>query len=167
VTGRLAGSVEHRGDCLVRHLARQGTNEVDYLHIGSPSRLAGAVSPYRKARVIAALPVDDQLQNVADDIDDDLGDDCANDLLARLRRSAGAPPSSNQVLTERHEPLAIGLSQSRRLVSVESIDLEFKIAYRDKALVPSPLQLTGHQAVLRISGVILALRPGGLVAGLL
>jgi hypothetical protein len=42
-TGRLAGSVEHRSDCLVRHLVRQSAHQLNHLHIGGPSRLAGAV----------------------------------------------------------------------------------------------------------------------------
>jgi hypothetical protein len=34
----------------------------------------------------------------------------------------------HQVLAERHEPLTVRLSQGRRCIGVESIDLEFQIA---------------------------------------
>lgn len=117
--------------------------------------------------MVATLPVDDQLQGIADDVNDDLGDDGANNLLACLRGRAGTLPSLKQVPTERHQPLAIRRSQGRRLVGVEPIDLEFKLVDCNQALVPSMLQLAGHQAILWIGGVILALRPGGLVTGLL
>jgi hypothetical protein len=71
-TGRFAGSIEQRRDRLVGHLARQSANQINHLHVGGPSRLTGAVALRGQAGVVAALPVDDQLQGVADDVDDDL-----------------------------------------------------------------------------------------------
>jgi hypothetical protein len=56
------------------------------------------------------------------------------------------------------------LGQRRHAVGAEPFDLEFKLAQCDQALIPSPLQLTGDQAVFPIGRVILALRAGGLVA---
>lgn len=165
--GRLTGSVEYRGDRFVRHLASQGANQVDHFRVGSPPRLAGAVPLHHQTGMVTALPVDDQLQVIADDIDDDLGDDRADDLLARLWRGAGALPSTNQVLTERHEPLAVGLGQRRRLVGIELMHLEFKITNCSQPFVPSPLQFSSYKAILRIGGVVLTLRPGSLVTRLL
>jgi hypothetical protein len=97
-TGRLAGSIEQRGDRLVWHLSRQGTNQVNDFHIGCPSRLAGAIPLHHQAGMVAALPVDDQLQAFADDVDDDLGYDGSNDLLARFRRGAGVSTPDRKVL---------------------------------------------------------------------
>ena len=111
--------------------------------------------------------MNDQFKSIADNVDDDLGDNRANDLLTRLWRGTRAVPRSSQVLTECHPPRAVGLGQRGHAVGVKPIDLEFKLAHRDQALVPSPLQLTGDQAVLGIGRVILALRSDGLVAGLL
>jgi len=93
VTGRFARSIEHSRDRLVRHLARQGANQVDHFCSSGPSCLAGAVPRHCYLGVIAALPVNDQLQSVAHNVDDDLKDYRA--LLARLRRDAGTLPSSN------------------------------------------------------------------------
>jgi len=117
--------------------------------------------------MVAALPVYDQLQVVADNVDDDLGNDSSDDLLARLRRGARTFPCSKKVATKRHKPLTVGNGQGWRFVGVETIDLEFKIADGNQALVPASLQFTGHQAVFRIGGVILTLRPGRFIAGLL
>src|SRR6516162_673325 len=49
-TSRLAGSVEQRGDRLVGHLPRQGTDQINDFDIGSPSRLAGAVALHNQTR---------------------------------------------------------------------------------------------------------------------
>jgi len=94
--------------------------------------------------MVAALPVNDQFQIVADDVDHDLGYDGANDLLARLRGGAGTGPRSRQILTERHKPLAVRVGQYWPFISIEAIDLAFKLAHGNQALVPAPLQLTGH-----------------------
>ena len=119
VTGGLAGAVEYRGDRPVGHLPRQGMNQLDHIRFRAPSCLTGAVPLCRQTRVVAALPVDDQLQSVADSVDDDLGNDRADDLLARLRRGAGAVPGSGQILSEPDEPGAVGLAQRGRLVGIE------------------------------------------------
>src|SRR6516225_2630042 len=65
--------------------------------------------------MVAALPVNDQFQIVADDVDNDLGYDGANDLLARLRgRTGTGEPESTRSAT-RHDALrAIGFDRSVR-----------------------------------------------------
>jgi hypothetical protein len=78
-------------------VARQGTHEVNDIVVGAPVRTAKAILLHRQTRVIAALPVNDQLERVADDIDDDLRNDDADDLLARLRRGSRAIPRYGQV----------------------------------------------------------------------
>ena len=154
------------GDRPVGHLPRQGMNQLDHIRFRAPSCLTGAVPLCRQTRVVAALPVDDQLQSVADSVDDDLGNDRADDLLARLRRGAGAVPGSGQILSEPEEPVAVGLAQRGRLVGIEPFDLEFEIPDRNQTLVPAPFEFARHQAVLRIGAIVLAPRPGGLVMGL-
>src|SRR6516165_3002691 len=116
--------------------------------------------------MVAALPVNDQFQIVADDVDNDLGYDGANDLLARLRGRTGTGPRSRQILTECHKPLAVRVGQCWPFISIEAIDLAFT-AHGNQALVPAPLQFTGHQPVLRVGGVVLTLCSGRLVASLL
>jgi hypothetical protein len=117
--------------------------------------------------VVAALPVHNQLQVIIDDVHDDLRDDGADDFLAGLRCSPRALPSSNQVPAKGHEALAIRRGEVRFRTRIELIDDQLQIARRHQALVPSPLQLAGYKPVLGIGGIILALRPGRLVTGLL
>src|SRR5215831_4237113 len=74
--------------------------------------------------MVAALPVNDQFQIVADDVDNDLGYDGANDLLARLRGGAATGPRSRQILTERHKSLAVRVGQCWPFISIEAIDLD-------------------------------------------
>jgi hypothetical protein len=167
VARRLAGPVKHGRDRLVGHLAREGANQVDHLGVRGPTRLAGAVALHRQAAVVAPLPVDDQVQVVADNVDDDLVDHRADDPLARLRRRARTLPCPGQVLAEGHEPLAIRRRENQLAAVLQLVDLELETPHRGQAFVPPPLQFANHQAVLRVGGVVLALRPGRLVAGLL
>src|SRR3954453_16223773 len=136
-TRRLAGSVKQRGDCLVWHLSRQSTDQINHLHVGGPSCLAGTVALHHEAGVVVALPMHDKLEILADDIDDDLEYAGTNDLFARLWRRAGTLPRSHQVLTERHKLLAVGDGQGWRRVGVKATDLAFKIAHGYQALIPS------------------------------
>jgi len=117
--------------------------------------------------MVAALPVDNQLQVIIDDVHDDLRDDGTDDFLAGLWRGPGALPGSNQVPTKGHEALPIRRGEVRLPARIELFDLQLKIARRHQALVPSPLQLAGHKPVLGIGGIILALRPSRLVTALL
>jgi hypothetical protein len=39
----LTGAIEHRGDCLVRHLTREHAHEVDNLGVGAPAMLSAAI----------------------------------------------------------------------------------------------------------------------------
>ena len=167
MAGSLAGPGEHRRDRLVGHLARQSAHQIDHLGVRGPTRLAGAVALHRQAAVVAALPVDDQVQVVADAVDDDLVDHRANDLLARLRRGAWTLPCPGQVLSQGHEALAIGWGEGRLAAGLQLVDLELEILHSSQEFVPPPLQLADHQAVLGVGGVVLALRPDRLVAGLL
>lgn len=117
--------------------------------------------------MIAALPVDNQLQVIIDDIHDDLRDDGAYDFLARLRRDPRRLPSSNQVPAKGHEALAIRPGKIRLPARIQLFDLQLDIACRHQALVPSPLQFAGHKPVLGIGRIILPLRTSCLVTGLL
>jgi hypothetical protein len=45
MAGRLAGSVEHCSDRLVRHLTRQSALQLNHLSVGDPSGRRGCASP--------------------------------------------------------------------------------------------------------------------------
>ena len=104
VAGRLAKAIEYGGDRLVGHVARQGAHEINDIVVSAPVRPAMAVLLHRQTCVIAALPVNDQLQHVANDIDDYLRNDGADNLLACLRRGSRAIPGDGQVSPERAVP---------------------------------------------------------------
>ena len=76
------------------------------------------------------------------------------------------PRASGEVLAKRHELLAVGLGQGRRLVGVEPLDRELKITPANQAAGRSPLQFAGHEAVAG-GWRRLTLHPGGLIARLL
>ena len=167
VAGRLAPSVEHCGDRLVRHLARQGAHKLDDITVGAPARPPSAVLLHRQTRMIATLPVNDQLQRVADDIDDDLRDDGSDDLLARFSRGSLAIPGGSQIsASERHETFPIGAGENLLRHGVELINLDLELVHRDQPLIPPSLQLGRHKPVVRIDGVVLALRASRLIASL-
>src|SRR5437870_5415593 len=102
ITSRFTGSDEHRSNRLVWHLARQSAHQINDVIIGRPARLAGAILLHRDTCVIPALPMDDEHQSIADDVDNDLRDNRSNNLLTCLRGGARALPRLHQVSTKRH-----------------------------------------------------------------
>ncbi len=147
-------------------MARQGAHEINDIVFSAPIRPAMAVLLHRQTRVIATLPVNDQLQRLTDDIDDDLRNDGADDLLARLRCGSKAIPGDGQVSPERHETFPVGAGENLFCPGVELINLDLEVAHRDKALIPAPLQFSSHKPVIRVDSVILALRTSCFVARL-
>ena len=81
---RLSGAVQNGGDCVVRQLPREDTNQIDDTGVGRPSGLADFVLLDPHLCVVAALPMDDKRQGLTDDIDDNLFDEQPDDLLACL-----------------------------------------------------------------------------------
>lgn len=71
VAGRLSGSIQHRGDNLIWHLAGERANQIDHLSVGCPTSPSYAVLPYAQSSMIASLPMNNQIQGVIHDVDDD------------------------------------------------------------------------------------------------
>ena len=61
----------------------------------------------------------------------------------------------------------IGLGEHFYLFGAELIELRFEIAHHDQALVPSSFQFASYEPIVRIGRIVLALCPGGFIAGLL
>ena len=57
--------------------------------------------------VIAALPVDDEIERIAH-VNDDLCDEQPDDLLLRLGSRSGTVPCSSNVPAQRHQSFTIG-----------------------------------------------------------
>src|SRR5271157_1551914 len=85
-----------------------------------------------------------------------------NDRLPVLDRGAGGMPQPRQVTGPRFDPLAVGGGRLSRRVGLEPVILFLQTALFPQGLLPAPLQLAGHQAVLGLDGVVLASRALGL-----
>jgi len=78
----LAGPVEDSRDRLIRHLTRQYRHELNYVGVGAPAMLAGAVLANPESGMVAALPTDNEIEGVVLDTGNDLFDQCPDDPLA-------------------------------------------------------------------------------------
>ena len=85
-----------------------------------------------------------------------------DDRLPVLDRGAGGVPQPRQVTGPRFDPLAVGGGRLSRRVGLEPVILFLQTALFPQGLLPAPLQLAGHQAVLGLDGVVLASRALGL-----
>jgi hypothetical protein len=59
---------------LIRHLTRQTRHELDYVRVGAPAMLAGAVLADPESGMVAALPTDNEIEGVILDMCNDLFD---------------------------------------------------------------------------------------------
>ncbi|MFY9967950.1 MAG: hypothetical protein WAK41_00890, partial [Roseiarcus sp.] len=164
---RFSRSTEHHGDRLIGHVTGQGAHEVDDIRVGNPSRVAELILLHAEARVISSLPMNDKLEAVADDVDDNFGDDCADNLLARLGRSARAVPSLRQIAAQHQKTVSISDGERLYLFGAELIEFGFEIAHHDQPLVPTSLQFASYEPIVGIGRIVLTLSPGRFIAGLL
>lgn len=74
LSGRFAGAIQDGSDRQIRHLAGQYANKIKGIAFHRPAGLADLVLLHDEARMIAALPMDDEGQCVVHYIDDDLLD---------------------------------------------------------------------------------------------
>ena len=88
------------GNQLVGQHAGQIADQRSRLSIGGPPVLAGAVAGHHQMRVVAALPVQQQVNLAALDRRDDLHQHCPKETLAQLRRRALMTPDPLQVLAQ-------------------------------------------------------------------
>ena len=102
VAGRLARSVEHRGDRLVGHPTRQGTNEINHLHVGGPSRLThGSASPSDGyGRRLCQWTIS---SNVSPTVSTMISEMTVRMIFLRLSAWCRGSPIAGEVLTKRHE----------------------------------------------------------------
>src|SRR3981189_2553441 len=95
---------------------------------------------------------------------DDLRECRAKDTLARCGGCSGMQPGALQISTERHQLLALRLTERGRTARNQGGDLSFKLCDSPQCLVPAALQLAGDQPVCRVDGVVLSARVRGFVA---
>lgn len=117
--------------------------------------------------MVAALPVQDRVDDCTVPAHDDLRECRAKDTLARFGGCSGMQPSALQISTERHQLLALRLAERRRTTRNQGGDLSFDPYDSLQCLVPAALQLAGDQTVCRVDGVVLSARMRGFVACML
>ena len=114
--------------------------------------------------VVAAPPVQQQIDAAVGQRDDDLLEHRAQDALARLGVHAGMVPGDRQVLAQRHQAGSLVGRQRLRIPGL--VHQFFLPPHIVEALVPSPFEFRGHQAVVGVDGVVLAPREFGFVVRL-
>ena len=129
--------------------------------------LSGSVFLDLQLTVIAALPVQDQHDMPVLEAHDDLMQNRPDNPLARSRCGCWVRPRQLQVGTQLQEPISFRVAQRGLLLALDRLELVFKVAHRDKRLVPTPFQLACDQAIVGIHRIVLAPGMAGLIAGLL
>jgi hypothetical protein len=99
-TCRPPRTVQNGDNRVICHLTSEHLHKVDNIGVGHPLVLTNPISLGAQACVITAMPMDDQLELIANDISDDLGDQQTNDLLARFNACAGFVPGPCEVTAQ-------------------------------------------------------------------
>ena len=143
-------------------MAGQRSHEIDDICVRHPTGLPAIVRFDLKTCVVAALPMDDHSNVIADQVDDDLVDQEPDDLLLRLDSRAGGIPCLCQILSKGQQTLAIDGTERFRRPLCKFGKVFLKCTHCCKPLIPSPFQLVGDEPVIGIDSVELPLRPSSL-----
>ena len=164
-----AGAIEQARDLPIGHQPRQLTYQRDRVVGNAWIVPAGRIQALLDMQLgmIAALPVQDRVDDCTVPAHDDLRECRAKDTLARSGGCSGMQPGALQISTERHQLLALRLAERRRTMRNQGGDLSFDPCDSPQCLVPAALQLAGDQTVCRIDGVVLSARMRSFVACML
>ena len=117
-------------------------------------------------RVVASFPVDNEVEDPIADPNNNLPDHQTQDPFACCRRGAVAVPRLLEIGAELHQSVAIRCGQRRIPGWRKCLEFALKRQNGLQSPVPSLLQLTNHQPVLGIDGVILPAGPRRFLARL-
>src|SRR3954453_15947252 len=117
--------------------------------------------------MVAALPMQDRLNDCTIPAHDDLCECRTKDTLARSGGCSGMQPSALQISAELHQLLTLCLAERRRTPGDHSRDITLDLGNRLQCLVPASFQLASDQPVCRVDGVVLSARVCGFVMCLL
>src|SRR5438105_15501633 len=95
LAGALAAAVEDGRDTGVRLLPGQGADKLARFGLGGPAVPTRAVLGYRQLGMIPTLPMNHEIDCVADDLGHDLDNRRPQDMLARLDARAGVIHSAS------------------------------------------------------------------------
>jgi hypothetical protein len=166
-TSALTGSIENVGDVHIGHQSSEFPDNIAGRRVQPPAMFTGPCLDDLKVGVIAALPVQYQINLVAGDRSDNFDQNGAQNALARLYTGGWVVPGLFKVCTERQEPRTFLFVDRWPSLRCELCKSGLQFLNNIQTLVPAALQLRGDVPMFRFHGVILPLRPVGLVASLL
>ena len=165
-SGPFSDTVEKTRDRAVGHQTSQFPNEVTRLGIRGPSVLAVAILAHRQFGVIAALPVQPQPDAFTLDTRNDLHEQRPHDAFAALRSRPFVVPGPLEVGAQRK--ILFAFVRTERLVLLARKQRRhglLALPHDCQTFIPAPFQLAGHQAVVRVHGIVLSARAFLLKAG--
>jgi len=149
ITCRLATTIEQSRDLSVWHESGQFANKGDRIFGNARMVPTGRVESELdlQGRVIAALPVQDEIDDGALLRHHDLVECCAQYPLAGGCCRSRVRPCARQVGAERDQLLALGLAERRSFLRNHGGNVAFGAVCRRKRIVPAPLQLAGNEGL--------------------
>ena len=164
-----ADAIEQARDLAIRHQPGQLAHERDRVVRNARIVPTGCIQPllHLQLRMVAALPVQDRMDDRAIPAHDDLRDCGAQNALARCSCCCRMQPGALEIGTERHQLLPLRLAKRWRTPRDHGRDLSFDLRDRLQRLVPAALQLAGDEPIGWIDSIVLPAGMGGLIACLL
>ena len=113
-------------------------------------------------RVVATLPVDDELDASVGHARHDLSDHRTQNTFARLVACSRVLPGALKVAAQREQCLATLRRHGRDLLCFECVELGLSLPDLRQPFVPTALEFAGDKPVVRVDGVELAMGSCGL-----
>jgi len=117
--------------------------------------------------MVAALPVQDGVNDRAVAAHDDLRDRSTQNPLAGRRRRGGMRPGAFEIGAERDELLPLRLAKRGRTPRDHGRQIALNPGNGLQGFVPPALQLAGDEPIGRIDSIVLSTGMSGLIPGLL
>ena len=151
--GAFAGAVKESGDRLVGHQPGEGPDEVRCLAPECPTVPIGLVLADLQLGMVAALPVDDEIDLVA--LDTGHNHDRPQNAFAGCRSGRRVVPGPLEIGTECHQLGPFFRCHRRLALVVQGNQPVFEMPDGKQPLVPTPLELGGDKPVVGIDGIVL------------
>ena len=97
-------------------------------------------------------------------IDEDLLQNRTQNPLLQLRRRGGMLPQRRKIISQFQRPAPFFFAQDAGLL-VQRVEVGFQRGNSSQRVIPSRLQFSGNQTILRIHGVVLTPRAASLIPG--
>ena len=136
-----AGAIEQARDLPIGHQPRQLAHECDGVVGNKWIVAAGRIQSlfHLQLGMVAALPVQDRVDNCAVPAHDDLRESRAKDTLARRGGCRGMRPGALQISSECHQLPTLRPAERQRTTRNQGGDLSFDLCDSLQCLVPAAL----------------------------